>query len=175
MAGDIKAKYGTLNTFTVTNLHSLATSSSREVGWTSASVANTTDLSLDYIVSGTFTTAASNRQAGYIDVRVYTSLNATPVWPDIFSSGTEGTEGAATWHDTEQMNSGSVLLTSIEVDASASDVMTFPQTGIAGLMNLGAVPTHFALFVGQNATSSGAGLAASGSALYGIPVLSQYT
>ena len=158
----------------MTALHSLASSSSREAGWTSILVANTTDLSLDYIVSGTFTTHASNRQAGYIDVRVYTSLNATPTWPDIFSSGTEGTEGAATWHDTEQMNSGSVLLRSIEVDAGASDVMTFPQTGIAQFFSV--VPTHFAIFVGQNAsTTTTAGLAASGSALFGIPVLSQYT
>lgn len=174
MAGDIKAKYGSLNTFTVTNLHSLASSSSREAGWTSASVANTTDLSLDYIISGTFTTHASNRQAGYIDVRLYTALNSTPTWPDIFSSGTEGTEGAATWHDTEQMRSGSVLLQSIEVDTGASDVMTFPQTGIAQFF--GTMPTYFAVFVGQNAsTTTTAGLAASGSALYGIPVLSQYT
>lgn len=174
MAGDITAKYGTLNTFTVTNLHSLASSSSREAGWTSASVANTSTLALDYIISGTFATHASNRQAGYIDVRLYTALNATPTWPDIFSAGTEGTEGTATWHDTEQMNSGSVLLRSIEVDTGASDVMTFPQTGIAQLF--GQMPTHFALFVGQNAsTTTTAGLAASGSALYGIPVLSSYT
>ena len=67
-----------------------------------------------------------------------------------------------------------MLLKSIEVDSSASDVMTFPQTGIAQFFNL--VPTNFAVFVGQNAASStNAGLAASGSALYGIPVLEQYT
>jgi hypothetical protein len=175
MAGDIKSKYGSLNTFTVTNLHSLASSSTREAGWTSASVANTSDLSLDYIISGTFTTHASNRQAGFIDVRVYSALNAAVTWPDLFSSGTEGTEGAATFHDTEQMISGSRLLTTIEVDNGASDVMTFPQLGIAALFR-GILPTNFALFVGQNAaTSTNAGLAAAGSALFGIPVLSQYT
>ena len=174
MAGDIKAKYGTVNTFTVTNLHSLASSSSRESGWTSASVANTSDLSLDYIISATFTKAAANTQAGFIDVRIYTALNSTPTWPDIFSSGTEGTEGTCTWHDTEQMNSAGRLLASIEVDSSASDVMTLPQTGIAQLF--GVLPTHFAVYVGQNcATSTNAGFAASGSALYGIPVLQQYT
>lgn len=174
MAGDIKAKYGTVNTFTVTSLHSLASSQSREAGWTSAAVSNISDLSLDYIISGTFSTNASNRQAGYIDVRLYTSLNSTPTWGDLFSSGTEGTEGTATWHDTEQMISGSRLLTSIEVDNGASDVYTLPQTGIKQLF--GVLPTNFAVFVGQNATTTTtAGLAASGSALYGIPVLSQYT
>jgi hypothetical protein len=174
MAGDIKAKYGTLNTFTVTNLHSLASSQGREGGWTSAGVVNTTDLSLDYIISGTFTTHASNRQAGAIDVRVYTALNGTPTWPDIFSTGTEGTEGAAVFHDTEQMNGASRLLTSLEVDAGVSEIYTFPQTGIKALF--GSLPTNFALFVGQNAsTTTTAGLAAAGSALYGYPVLAQYT
>lgn len=172
--GDIKAKYGSVATLTVTNLHSLASSSSRESGWTSAGISNTSDLSLDYLISGTFSTHASNRQAGYIDVRIYTALNSTPTWPDIFSAGTEGTEGTCTWHDTEQMVSAGRLLTSIEVDNGASDVYTMPQTGIAQLF--GALPTNFAVFVGQNAaTSTNAGLAASGSALYGIPVLQQYT
>ncbi len=174
MAGDIKAKYGTLNTFTVTNLHSLASSSSREAGWTSAGVRNNSDLSLDYLISGTFSTHASNRQAGFIDVRCYTALNATPTWPDIFSSGTEGTEGAATFHDTEEMTSAAPLVKSLEVDSSASAIYTFHQIGLAQFF--GSLPTNFALFVGQNAaTSTNAGLASSGSALYGIPVLAQYT
>lgn len=174
MAGDILAKYGTLNTFTVTNLHSLASSSSREAGWTSAGVANTSTLALDHILSGTFTTHASNRQAGFIDVRVYTSLTGVPAWPDLFSTGTEGTEGAATFHDTEQMTAGSVLVKSIEVDTGASDVMTLPQTGLAQFF--GVMPTNFAVFVGQNAsTTTTAGLAAAGSALYSIPVLESYT
>lgn len=173
---DIKAKYGSLATLTVTNLHSLASSSSREAGWTSAGIANGTDLALDYLLSGTFTTHASNRQAGFIDVRLYTSLNATPTWPDIFSSGTEGTQGAATFHDTEQMNSASVVLTSIEVDSGASEVYTFPQMSVVSALDLNYPPTDFAVFVGQNcATSTNAGLAAAGSALYGIPVLAQYT
>ena len=175
MAGDIKLKYGTLNTFTVTNLHSLASSASREAGWTSASVDNSSGLSVDYLISGTFTTHASNRQAGFIDVRVYSALNATPTWPDIFSSGTEGTEGAATWTDTEEMNSGSRWLTTLEADTTASAVYTFPQLGLAQLFG-GVLPTHFALFVGQNcATTTAAGLASSGSAIYGYPVLYQYT
>lgn len=176
MAGDIKAKYGTLNTFTVTNLHSLASSQSREAGWTSASVDNTSALSQDYIISATFTTHASNRQAGYIDVRVYSALSGT-TFGDLFSSGTEGTEGAATFHDTEQMNSAAPLLKSIEVDNGASEVYTMPQLGIGSLFGIaGAIPTAFAIFVGQNAsTTTTAGLASSGSAVYGYPVLSQYT
>lgn len=175
MPGDIKSKYGTTATLTVTNLHSLASSSSREAGWTSGGIDNTSDLSLDYLLSGTFTTHASNRQAGFIDVRIYTALNATPTWPDIFSAGTEASEGAATWHDTEQMNSAGPMLKQIEVDSGAGEIYTFPQLAIAALFN-NVLPTNFAVFVGQNAASStNAGLAAAGSALYGKPVLSQYT
>ena len=74
------------------------------------------------------------------------------------------------------MNSASTLIRSLEVDSGASEVYTFPQTSIASMLDLNFPPTNFALWVGQNAsTTTTAGLAASGSALYGIPVLAQYT
>lgn len=174
MAGDIKAKYGTPLAFTVTNLHSLAASSSRTAGWTSGSVDNTSVLAEDYMVGASFTTHASNRQAGYIDVYAYCAFNVTPTWPDLFSSGTEGTEGAATVHDTEML-AGLRLIQSIECDNGASDVMTLPLQAIAHLFG-GRVPPFIALFVTHNvATSTNAGLAAAGSAVYGLPVLDQYT
>lgn len=175
MAGDIKLQYAASVALTVTNLHSLASSQTWEAGWTSGTVANGTNEYVDYLVSGTFTTHASNRQAGSINVYVYAPLNDTPTWPDLFSTGTEGTEGAATVHDTEQRDSGMRLLTSITVDATASDVYTFPPTGIAQLFG-GHVPNNFSIFVAQNAsTTTTAGLAAAGSALYYTPLWYQYT
>jgi hypothetical protein len=175
--GDIKAKYGTTATFTVTNLHSLAASSSRVAGWTSASVDNTSDLALDYLLGLTFTTHASNRQAGQIDIWAYGAFNPTgPVWPDLFSSGTEGTEGAATIHDTEERDSGLVLLDSVVTDDSASAVYTRGPRGLAAAFDSMTVPPLWALFIAHNiATSTNAGLASSGSAIYRTPVLAQYT
>lgn len=174
MAGDIKLKYASSTALTVTNLHSLASSQDKLAGWSGASVANTTNVYMDYLYSGTFTTHASNRQAGYIYVYVVASLNDTPTWP-ASASGTPGTEGALTFTDTEELNGLARLLVAIEVDNTASAVYSFPPTGIAQLFG-GAVPTHHALYVTQNAsTTTTAGLAAAGSALYYTPVLMQYT
>jgi hypothetical protein len=175
MAGDIKLKYAASVALTVTNLHSLASSATWEAGWTSALINNTSDLYLDRLVSGTFTTHASNRQAGVINVWAYAALNDTPTWPDIFSSGTEGSEGTATVTDTEERDAAMRLVASIIVDNTASAVYTFPPTSLATLFG-GVMSPYVALFVAQNAsTTTTAGLAAAGSAIYHTPVLAQYT
>lgn len=173
MAGDIKLKRGASVALTVTNLHSLASSQTLEAGWTSALI--DCGENIDIMLAGTFTTHASNRQAGSINIWAYAALNDTPTWPDLFSSGTEGTEGTATVHDTEQRDSGMKLVHSITVDNGASEVYTFPPTSLAQLFG-GTLPTDVAIFVTQNAsTTTTAGLAAAGSALHYTPVFAQYT
>lgn len=174
MAGDIKLKYAASSALTVTNLHSLASSQDWSAGWTSASVSNTTNCYEDYLYGFTFTTHASNRQAGQINIYVIASLNDTPTWPAT-ASGTIGTEGALSFTDLEERDALCRPLGSIVVDNTASAIYTFPQTGIAQLFG-GAVPTHHAIYIAQNcSTTTTAGLASSGSAVYGTPVYSQYT
>ena len=176
MAGDIKLKYPAASTSqTVTNLHSLASSQDWTAGWTSASVSNTTNVYLDYLYGFTFTTHASNRQAGAINIYVIASLNDTPTWPAV-SSGTLGTTDATiAFTDTEERDSLCRLLGSIAVDSSASAIYTFPQTGIAQLFG-GICPTHHVIFIAQNcSTTTTAGLASSGSAMYRTGVYGTYT
>ena len=173
MAGDIKIKRASSSALTVTNLHSLASSSTWEAGRTSDLI----DCGeyIDIMLAGTFTTHASNRQAGTINVWVYAALNDTPTWPAIFSAGTAGTEGTATVVDTEERDSAMRLVASITVDNTASAVYTFPPTSLAMLFG-GTLPTDVAVFVAQNAsTTTTAGLASSGSALHITPILAQYT
>jgi hypothetical protein len=174
MAGDIKLKYAASVAPTVTNLHSLASSQTLVAGWGGNSVSNLVNCYKDYLYSGTFTTHASNRQAGVINVYVIASLNDTPTYPAV-SSGTLGTEGAIVFTDTEESDSLCRLLASIVVDNTASAIYTFPQTGIAQLFG-GVVPTHHMLYVTQScATTTAAGLAAAGSAVYYTPTYEQYT
>lgn len=174
MAGDIKQKYGASTAPTVTNLQSLASSQDWTVGWGSATQNNTSTLALDYLLGATFTTNASNRQIGQINVYIIASLNDTPTFP-IVNVGTLGTEGAVGFVDTEERDSICRLLTVSQVDASASAIMAIPQTAIAQLFG-GVMPTHFVVFVAQNAsTTTTAGLASSGSAVYLTPSLTQYT
>lgn len=177
MAGDIMQKWGTVTSLTVTNLHSLAASQTRIAGWTSAAI-DLTGINLeDVLLNATFTSHASNRQAGNIDVRVYSALDATPTWGDLFSAGTEGTEGAATFHDTYRRNSGSKMIASILTDATASAVYVMDNESIgARYGGSGALPTDISVFVGHNiSTTTTAGIAAAGSAVRYIPVLQTYT
>ncbi len=174
MAGNIKAGYAASVALTVTNLHGLASSSDWSAGWSSASYSNLVNLYLDYLYGFTFTTHASNRQAGQINIYVIGALNDTPTWPAT-ASGTPGTEGALSFVDLEERDSLCRLLGVIPVDSSASAIYTFPPTGIAQLFG-GVVPPYHALFVAQNCgTTTTAGLAAAGSAVYQTPAYGTYT
>ena len=175
MAGDFKTQYVASVAMTVTNLHSLVSDSGAYLaGWSSASVNNTSNEYLDYMVSGTFTTHASNRAAGRIDVYIIAALNDTPTWPAT-ASGTIGTEGALSFTDTEERNALCRPLCSLDVDTTASSIVAFPPTAISPLFG-GWVPPYWAIFVTQNAsTTTTAGLASSGSAIYYTPINGQYT
>lgn len=175
MPGDIKLKYATSVALTVTSLHSLASDTAAYLaGWFSLSYSNLTNVYEDYLYGGTFTTHATNRAAGRIDVYVVGALNDTPTWPAT-ATGTLGTEGAGSFTDTEERDSLCRLLVSLTADTTASSILTFPPTGIAQLFG-GFVPPYHGLFITQNvSTTTTAGLAAAGSALYHTPAYHQYT
>jgi hypothetical protein len=169
---DAKLQYVASSALTVTNLHSLASSQDWTAGWTSAAINNTSNEYLDYLISGTFTTHASNRQAGQIIVYIVAALNDTPTWTAT-SSGTIGTEGALAFTDTEERDALCLRLCTLTVDTTASAIVAFPPTGIAALFG-GWVPPYFAIYVTQNAsTTTTAGLASSGSAIYSTPIMIQ--
>jgi hypothetical protein len=175
MPGDILLKYPAASTsLTVTNLHSIASSQDWTAGWTSASFNNTSNNYKDWLIGLKFTTNAANRQAGFINVYIIAALNDTPTWP-ASASGTPGTEGALSFADLEERDSACELLCSIAVDNSASAVMDKMAGGIRRLYG-DNLPTHFALYVSQNAgTTTTAGLASSGSAIYATPRADRYT
>ena len=177
MAGDIKLKYAaTSTTMTTTNLQSLASSQTWIGGWGSASVDNTTNVYLDYMIAGTFKTSSASRQAtGYINVYVIGALKDTPTWGTV-ATGTAGTEGAITFTDTFRRDTQCRLLQSIFVGESGSaTIYDIPETGIAQLFG-GICPTHWYLYIANNcATTTAAGLASSGNAIYYTPIVAQYT
>jgi hypothetical protein len=172
MAGSIELKYIASVTPTVTNLQTLASSQSLIAGWFSNSVNNTSNVYLDYCYSGTFTTAGATRQVGNINIYVVAALNDTPTWPAT-ASGTLGTEGAGGFTDTQMRDSLCVLLKSITVTATTSEIYAFPPTGIANLFG-GSVPPYHCLFITANAgTTTTASF--SSAAIYYTPTLAQYT
>lgn len=169
MAGDIKAKRGTPASLTVTNLHALASSSSFLSGWTSDWVDDALVNALDYEVSGQIK-AGSSPSAGSVRVYAYALHADGSTAPDIFSAGTEGTQGTASVHDTEQLNASLVLLWSSDIDTTTNDVYTMPSRSIE--QAFGGVPLKWALFVAHDTVQV---LAASGNAFHYTPRLAQYT
>lgn len=172
MAGDLKLKYGTSTAFTQTNLDGVASSATWVAGWTSGSVNNTSTLAEDYLISGQFQAESSGLAAGEIRVYAYAAFNDTPTWPDVFSAGTEGTEGTATIHDTEVRDGAFVLLWACTTDTTASRFYPMPPRSIAAAF--GQVPPYFAIFATQ---STGAALETTGdpNVVWYVPVLRQYT
>lgn len=152
--------YRANSALTVTNLHGISSSSTLIAGWTSGTIDNTTDLDLDKLVSGKITLESAGLAAGEIRLYAYTMLDDS-TWPDLFSAGTEGTEGTATVHDVEIRDSGMKLLWSTITDTGASDVYTIPMTSVAE--HFGSfLPPKFALFVTH---STGTTLETTGNAI----------
>jgi len=157
----IYQEYAASSNLTVTNLHSLAASAGLLAGWTSGTIDNTSDKHLDKIVTAKFVTSSANRQAGQIQVWAYAMLDDSN-WPDLFSSGTEGTEGAATIHDDEQKTEMLRYLWTTQTDTTNADVHNMPPVSVAGAFG-GFLPAKFAIFAtAACATSTNACFAASG-------------
>ncbi len=162
-------QYGTALTPTVTNLQSLASSSTFLSGWTSAWIDNTTTLALDYLVTANIA-AGTTPTAGSVRVYAYCQHSDGSTAPDLFSSGTEGTEGTATITDTEQLDASFVLLWSSSIDTTTNDNYTMPARSIAAAF--GQVPRKFALFIAHDTVAA---LRSTTNAVYLDPVLQQYT
>lgn len=171
MPGDIKAKYGTSDV--VLTLGSVAASQTFESGFGSNAILNgSTIKALDYLLSGSFATSFSNRQAGEIRVYLYTALSLD-IWPDIFT-GTEATEGSATVIDIEQRDSSMALVRTIYADIGSSEIYTFAGIGVLSSAELESVPEQIALWVTHNiSTTTTNGI--SGGQVYIQPVYAQYT
>lgn len=175
MAGDLKEKLTATSTLVTTALQSLASSQDFLAGWSSAAINNTSALDFDAYLAGLFTTHASNRQAGQINVYVVGCQTDAPTWPPT-ASGTLGTEGAVSFTDTEERDSVCTLIESIIVDSTASAVMTLKGRWIANQGWLGKLPPYFCLYISHNcSTTTTAGLASSGNALYLTMEKGQYT
>ena len=144
-----KLTYRASSNLTVTALNGgIASSATWVAGWTSGTIDNTSDLDLDKLVSAKFTVESSGLSAGEIRVYVYAMLDDSN-WPDIFSAGTEGTEGTCTLHDTNTRDSSVKLIWSTATDTTASQVYAMDKVSIAQFYG-GVLPPKFALIVSHS-------------------------
>jgi hypothetical protein len=155
---DFKPKYIASTSLDVTNLHSLASSSSFTAGWESAAQNNETDLFIDALVSGKLVTGSSGTVAGQIQIWAYGSYNDIPDYPDQI----DGTQSTETITDTEILASGLVLIKSIICDTTNSRTYPFGPIGIARFFGE-FLPAKWGLFISHNLTAA---LASSGNAIF---------
>lgn len=144
-----KIAYAASADLTVTALNgAIASSTTWVTGWTSGTIDNTTNLYLDYLVSGKLVAESAGLTAGEVRVYVYAMMDDTN-WPDIFSAGTEGTEGAATVHDTNILAGHCRLLWSCPTDTTASQVYPIAKSSVAALFG-GVCPSKFAIYIAHS-------------------------
>lgn len=154
---DVKLAFAASSNLTVTNLASIATSADWTAGWTSGTIDNSSNLYSDYLLTAKLTVASSGLSAAQIQIRIYAELDDSN-YPDIFSAGTEGTEGTATIHDTATRDNSLVLAKVLTTDTTASQVYSAGPISVASLFG-GVCPRKFCVFISH---STGANLAASG-------------
>jgi len=138
-AGDTKIAYGSSSNLTIT-LASLATDASLLVGRESSAVDNTSNLYVDYLLSGFITTGTSPTASKIIEVHVV-GLMDDSTFPSVF----DGTDSAETV--TAAVKANVCRLAASMDTTSASDVAYyFGPVSVAGLFG-GVLPKKFVVFV----------------------------
>lgn len=141
---------------TFTSLNSLASDTSLLAGASALAIDNgSTGAPLEigvsgYIVNNTGAAPTVNKE---IDVYAYAALDDTPTYPDTLL----GTDAIKTITTANILNSGLVLLASMNLAATTSQVNPFRPVGLTSLF--GVMPRYWSIFVVHN---SGQTIAASG-------------
>lgn len=152
-AGDIKKAYAASSNLTVTNLNSLASSSTWVAGWESGAIDNTSSLYDDYRITAKITVAAASLAAGEIRLYLVGPLDDT-TWPDVF----DGTESVETLTDAEMRDAICLLGAMTVTDTTNSDVYYLDCPSAKAVFG-GNLPKKFVIFIthstGQNLAASG--------------------
>jgi|694.fasta_scaffold00458_36 hypothetical protein len=159
MPSNIKRAYQASANLTVTNLASIATSSTLVAGWLSGIIDNTTDLDLDKLISGKVV-LGNSATAGQIALYAIAMLDDSN-WPTTaLTSGTFGTEGTGAFKDTTNRDAVAMLVwaAGTRADPGTDDTYQLAVSSLAGAFG-GVLPAKLVLFLTH---STGVNLASSG-------------
>lgn len=141
-----KVSYGADAAITIT-LASLASSSSLLAGRESAYVDNTTNLALDYLVSGKITTGTTPTANKSVEVWVVAPIEDTPTWPAAGSDCFDGTDTAASPSTRNQLFSSARLAHVYTTPDTTSDrTAPIAPFSVASLFG-GTCPKMFSIYV----------------------------
>lgn len=141
----LKPLYGSSAALTVTNLASLASDSSLLAGWTSAVIANGTNLSVTEKITGLLKTGTSPTVNTNIFVYIWSALDDTPTYPDTIT----GSEALKTLTSANMRDAGAFKLAQvITVDSTSNRIYPF-SVDVAQLFG-GHMPKNYGVFIVQN-------------------------
>ena len=141
---DVKLNYPAASDVTITLASLGSDNPNLLIGRESAAVVNTTNLYLDYLVSGRITTGTSPTTARVIEVWAVGSWDGT-TWPDVF----DGTDSAATPTSGNHKASVCRFVASLSTDATSDRTYHFGPVSIAERFG-GVVPPRFNFYVVHN-------------------------
>lgn len=153
--GDVLRKYAASSALTVTNLQSIATSSTWVAGWSSAVIDNGTTGYEDIHLTAKIIVAAAGLAAGQIRMYIAPVVDDTPTYAANF----DGTQKALTFMvDTEMQDAWMHLAAVTITDTGASDSYYLDCPSVRAIM-YGNLPRYFQVAIAHN---TGANLAAAG-------------
>lgn len=159
---DLKIAYGSSAALTIT-LASLASDTNLLAGRESTAIDNTSNLYLDYLLSGKVTTGSSPTTGRSIDIYVY-ALMEDSTYPDVLT----GADSSKTITNAQVRDSSLVLATSMATIATSDISYYFAPVSIAALYG-GSLPKKFGVFVVHN-TAVNLNSTGSNQAIYVTPV-----
>ncbi len=140
---DVKANYPAASDVTIT-LASLASDTNLLAGRESTALDNSSNLYLDYLVSGKITTGTSPTTARSIQVFAVGSSDGT-TWPDVF----DGTDSTETITSANHKNSICRFIAEMATDNTSDRVYHFGPVSLASAFG-GVLPVKVVFFVVHN-------------------------
>jgi hypothetical protein len=140
---NVKLFYVTASDATIT-LASLASDTNLLAGRESSEIDNSSNLYLDYLVSGKVTTGTSPTTVRSIEVWAVGSWDGTN-WPDVF----DGTDSNETITSANHKASICRFVASMSTDATSNRTYAFGPVSIASVFG-GTLPPKFVVFVVHN-------------------------
>ena len=137
---DLKLAYPAASDLTIT-LASLASDTSLLTGRESATIDNSSNLYLDYLISGKITTGTSPTASRSIEVWAVGSWDGTN-WPDVF----DGTESAETITSSDIKASVCKFIAAMATSATSNVTYHFGPVSLAAAFG-GVLPPKVVLFV----------------------------
>jgi len=137
---DLKLAYGTASDLTIT-LASLASDANLLTGRESTAINNTTDLVLDYLVSGKITAGTSPTASKSIEVWAIGSWDGSN-WPDVF----DGTDSAETITSSDMKSSVCRFVAAMATSATSNVAYHFGPVSLAAAFG-GVLPPKIVFFV----------------------------